>query len=234
MVCISGARSWSNGFARIPAVAGKSVQRPDIEGLRAVAVVAVLAFHTGLGVNGGFAGVDAFFGHSSGYLITRQIAAEMRNGSFSLAAFLERRVMRIMPALLAMLSVSALFACILFMPPELMLFGRSLVLSVLSVSNFGFWLESGYFDVSAQVKPLLHTWSLGIEWQFYLLLPLLFLAAGHRRASWVQAGHRALVRRLRRKRNDVGHGKSGSVVFPAAQARFWNWARVACSHFRRR
>lgn len=134
-------------------------------------------FHAGLGFPGGFTGVDIFF-VISGYLITSLIAGEMAERRFSVLTFYERRIRRIFPALFAMLGASTVAAWSLFMPPEFSLFGRSMALAALFSSNIGFWLESGYFDTIAQFKPLLHTWSLGVEEQFYIVFPLLLAALG--------------------------------------------------------
>lgn len=151
--------------------------RADIDGLRAVAVVAVVLFHAGFdSFSGGFVGVDVFF-VISGYLITGIIAREIADGRFSLVHFYERRIRRIFPALFVMLFACMPVAGWLLMPGQLKDFGQSLVAAALSASNMLFWLESGYFDAPAEMKPLLHTWSLAVEEQFYVFLPLLLLAA---------------------------------------------------------
>lgn len=152
-----------------------SAYRPDIDGLRALAVIPVVFYHAGLGFPGGFVGVDVFF-VISGYLITRLLTAEMAERRFSLIGFYERRVRRIFPALFAVLIATAVATWFLFMPPEFELFGKSVALTAVFASNIGFWQEAGYFDTVAQFKPLLHTWSLGIEEQFYVLFPLLLAA----------------------------------------------------------
>lgn len=145
--------------------------RPDIDGLRAVAVLGVLLFHFSLGpFPGGFTGVDIFF-VISGYLITRLIIEDMSKGRFSFRSFYGRRIRRLFPALCFTLVCSLVAAAFLLPPSQMTRFGLSLSASVLSVSNIFFWSEVGYFDVSAQLKPLLHTWSLSVEEQFYLLWP---------------------------------------------------------------
>jgi peptidoglycan/LPS O-acetylase OafA/YrhL len=146
--------------------------RHEIDGLRAIAVMAVILNHAGIGaISGGFVGVDVFF-VISGYLISQIILKDLRAGRFSLAAFYERRARRILPAFVAMIAVITPLAA-LWMPPwELAAYGKSVVAAALSASNFLFWREAGYFDAASQTKPLLHTWSLGVEEQFYLLLPL--------------------------------------------------------------
>ena len=149
--------------------------RADIDGLRAVAILPVVFFHAGFGfAQGGFVGVDVFF-VISGYLITSLIHREMLAGKFSLARFYERRVRRLFPALFAMLSVCAAVAAWLLLPQDLRYFGGSLFATTLFSSNIFFWLEASYFDVAAERKPLLHTWSLAVEEQFYLLFPIFLL-----------------------------------------------------------
>lgn len=150
--------------------------RSDIEGLRAVAVLAVVFFHLGVApVQGGFVGVDVFF-VISGYLITRIISTSKAGGPFSLGQFYMRRVRRLAPALFVVLLVTVLAAALLMAPPHLEQFGRSLIAAPLFLSNFVFASERGYFDIDAFLKPALHTWSLGVEGQFYALWPLLLAA----------------------------------------------------------
>lgn len=151
----------------------KNNYRPDIDGLRSVAVLSVLLFHLGISwFDGGFVGVDVFF-VISGFLITRLIKSEIdRTGTFDFKNFYIRRIRRLFPALFVTLFVTMVFAVLILSPSHLQRFGGALTSSLASVSNFYFWLEADYFDVSAQVKPLLHTWSLSIEEQFYLVWPL--------------------------------------------------------------
>ncbi len=147
--------------------------RPDIDGLRAIAVVPVVLFHFGVpGFSGGFVGVDVFF-VISGYLITALIFGEMKTGEFSVLRFYERRVRRIFPALFAMMAATTVAAIIFLFPRDLMRYAESVAATALFGSNFDFWLQSGYFDLVADVKPLLHTWSLAVEEQFYLVFPAL-------------------------------------------------------------
>ena len=145
--------------------------RPDIDGLRAVAVLVVLIFHLGLPLHGGFVGVDVFF-VISGFLIGSIILGQVAAGTFTFTAFYERRIRRIFPALMVMMGVASLLAYRYLLPKELADFARSLIGADFSVSNFYFWRQSGYFDSPASSKPLLHTWSLGVEEQFYIGLPL--------------------------------------------------------------
>ncbi len=147
--------------------------REDIDWLRAIAVLAVVAFHFELpAVFGGFVGVDIFF-VISGYLITGIIASEVKDGTFSFAQFYERRVRRLLPALYAMVALTAIPSFHYLLTSERAEFFRSVAAVVTFTSNFFFWLQTGYFDHAAVEKPLLHTWSLAVEEQFYLALPLL-------------------------------------------------------------
>lgn len=150
--------------------------RPDIDGLRAVAVLSVVLYHAGVPfLPGGFVGVDIFF-VISGYLITRIIAREIAENRFSLLTFYERRTRRIFPALFAMLAVTVIAASLITLPGEFEDFGNSLAAAALFVSNIFFWQTADYFSGPAHLKPLLHTWSLAVEEQFYIVLPLLLLA----------------------------------------------------------
>ncbi len=149
--------------------------RPDIDGLRAVAVLLVLAYHVGIyRLRGGFVGVDVFF-VISGYLISSIILSDLDSSRFSIVSFYERRVRRIFPALFVMLFVTAVLAYKFFLPSEFVDFGKSLLASTFSFSNLYFLHQSGYFDAPAAMKPLLHTWSLAVEEQFYVFLPLFLL-----------------------------------------------------------
>lgn len=146
--------------------------RPDIDGLRAVAVVLVVLYHLGVGfTKGGFVGVDVFF-VISGFLITRIIVAEAQSGHFSLLGFYERRVRRLFPTLFVVLIFSAAMGYFVLFPPEYEYFGATLAAAVFFVANILFYNGSGYFDGTREVVPLLHTWSLAVEEQFYLLYPL--------------------------------------------------------------
>lgn len=146
--------------------------RPDLDGLRAVAILPVLFFHAGFsGFGGGFVGVDVFF-VLSGFFMARIILSDLERGGFSFAEFYVRRMRRILPALFSMIVVSAAAAWFLFMPQEFKYFADSLRASALFISNVLFRRESGYFDIAAEMKPLLHTWSLSIEEQFYIIFPV--------------------------------------------------------------
>jgi peptidoglycan/LPS O-acetylase OafA/YrhL len=147
--------------------------REDIDWLRAIAVLAVVAFHfEAPAVFGGFVGVDIFF-VISGYLITGIVLSEVTAGTFSFAQFYERRVRRLLPALYAMVALTAVPSFHYLLTSERLEFFRSVTAVVTFTSNFFFWFQTGYFDHAAVEKPLLHTWSLAVEEQFYLALPLL-------------------------------------------------------------
>jgi peptidoglycan/LPS O-acetylase OafA/YrhL len=149
--------------------------RSEIDGLRALAVVPVILFHAGFELfGGGFIGVDVFF-VISGYLITTIIISEMIDGKFNLINFYERRARRILPALFFILLICIPFAVFWLPPNDLQDFGQSLYAVSLFFSNFLFWLESGYFAIDAESKPLLHTWSLAVEEQFYIIFPIFLI-----------------------------------------------------------
>ena len=152
--------------------------RPDIDGLRAVAVLSVIAFHFDARLlPGGFIGVDIFF-VISGFLITSILRREMEAGTFSFGAFYMRRIRRIAPAYFAMVAVTLVVGCFLLAPPDLEALGKSALWSSLSVPNIHFWraVDTSYFAADNRQLPLLHLWSLGVEEQFYLLWPALLLA----------------------------------------------------------
>lgn len=153
-----------------------SGHRPEIDGLRALAIAPVVVHHAAPDLlPGGFAGVDVFF-VISGYLITGIIASELAAGRFSVRGFWERRVRRIVPALAAMLSVTALAAWAIQTPEDFAQFARALIAASVFASNLYFMRATGYFDGTEGTLPLLHTWTLGVEEQFYLLFPLMALA----------------------------------------------------------
>jgi peptidoglycan/LPS O-acetylase OafA/YrhL len=153
--------------------------RPDIDGLRALAILPVLAFHAGIDViKGGFTGVDVFF-VISGFLITRILVREIEAGQLTIAGFYKRRILRILPALIVVIAATLVTAWLLLLPNELRDTGSAAAAAGLSISNIWFWLDSGYFSSAAERNPLLHTWSLSVEEQFYLLFPF-FLLLVHR------------------------------------------------------
>ena len=149
--------------------------RPEIDGLRAIAVLPVILYHAGVpGFSGGFVGVDVFF-VISGYLITSIILNEQANGDFSFVQFYERRARRILPPLFLVCFVSVPIAVYCLEPRDLADFSKSLISVGGFVSNFYFWAHSGYFDTQSELKPLVHTWSLAVEEQFYLIFPIMLL-----------------------------------------------------------
>ncbi len=157
--------------------------RPDIDGLRAIAILAVLFFHAFPEyVRGGFVGVDVFF-VISGYLISSIIYSNLQNGSFSFKDFYVRRIRRIFPALFAILSASYIFGWFFLTPREYEALNQQIAGGAGFISNFIFWRQSGYFDIAADKKPLLHLWSLAVEEQFYIVWPLLLWFAWKLRAN---------------------------------------------------
>lgn len=149
--------------------------RPDIDGLRALAVLPVLLYHAGLGCTGGFVGVDVFF-VISGYVISSLILKEVAAGSFSMVNFWERRVRRILPALSVVVAAALAAGWLFYLPEDFAFLGKTLISQAVMAANMFFW-RSGthYFDHGTENKSLLHTWSLAVEEQFYLLFPLLLV-----------------------------------------------------------
>lgn len=159
--------------------------RQEIDGLRALAVLPVILFHAGFETfSGGFVGVDVFF-VISGYLITTIILAELEQGKFSIVNFYERRARRILPALFLVMLVCIPFAWVLLTPADLNSFAKSLVAVPLFFSNIFFWKDGGYFETAAELKPLLHTWSLAVEEQYYLLFPLFLMLFWRLGKRWI-------------------------------------------------
>ena len=162
--------------------------RPEIDGLRALAVIPVILFHAGFDLfSGGFVGVDVFF-VVSGYLITTILIEDIENNRFNILNFYERRARRILPALFFVMLVCIPFAWMWMLPSQMKDFSQSLVAVSLFASNILFWRESGYFDAAAEEKPLLHTWSLAVEEQYYILFPIFLILAwrfGKNRVFWM-------------------------------------------------
>ncbi len=159
--------------------------RREIDGLRAFAVVPVILFHAGFGAfSGGFVGVDVFF-VISGYLITTIILSELAQGRFSIVSFYERRARRILPALFLVMLACIPFAWLWLVPREMKDFAESLLAASLFLSNHLFLSEKGYFDTAAELKPLLHTWSLAVEEQYYLLFPLFLMSLWRLGRRWI-------------------------------------------------
>lgn len=153
--------------------------RREIDGLRAFAVLPVILFHAGFSLfSGGYVGVDVFF-VISGYLITSIILRELEQGRFSILRFYERRIRRILPALFAMMAVCIPVAWVVLSPYMFRDFSQSVAAVSVYLSNVLFWLESDYFDTAAELKPLLHTWSLAVEEQYYVIVPMLLMGLWH-------------------------------------------------------
>ena len=150
--------------------------RPDINGLRAWAVSAVVLYHFGVpGFGGGFIGVDVFF-VISGFLMTGLVVKGLERGTFSVLEFYTARARRIVPALLALCAVLLALGWFVLLPPDYKMLSTHSAYAMAFFSNVEFWQEAGYFDVASHEKWLLHTWSLSVEWQFYLILPVLLWA----------------------------------------------------------
>jgi peptidoglycan/LPS O-acetylase OafA/YrhL len=159
--------------------------RPEIDGLRALAVLPVMLFHAGLETfSGGFIGVDVFF-VISGYLITTIILKELKQEKFSIVNFYERRARRIFPALFLVMFFCIPFAWFLLLPSDMIDFSKSLVAVSLFASNILFSYEHGYFDAAAELKPLLHTWSLAVEEQYYVLFPIFLILFWKLGQRWI-------------------------------------------------
>ena len=194
--------------------------RREIDGLRAVAVVPVILFHAGLEhFSGGFIGVDIFF-VISGYLITTILMVEMESGRFSIARFYERRARRILPALFLVMLCCIPFAWLWMLPSQMEAFSKSLAAVALFGSNILFWREEGYFAATADLKPLLHTWSLAVEEQFYVVFPIALLVLrrlAHGRLIWVLA----VVAVLSLGVSEWGWRNSPDANFYLAPSRAW-------------
>jgi len=159
--------------------------RPDIDGLRAASVILVLLFHVGLPlIPGGYVGVDVFF-VISGFVISIHLIDEINKKQFSVADFYTRRIKRIIPAQVFVLIITTIAAYKLFLPPQLLDYSRTLGATALSAANIYFAFNSGYFENGANLRPLLHMWSLGVEEQFYVFLPIgLLLISRYLKSNW--------------------------------------------------
>lgn len=164
----------------------KFIYRPEIDGLRAIAVLSVILYHAEVEFfGGGFVGVDVFF-VISGYLITSIIFDELKEDKFSLMNFYEKRIRRIFPALFVVMLSCMMFAWLWFLPNDLKEYAQSQVAVSIFVSNILFWHQAGYFDSANEMKPLLHTWSLAVEEQFYLIYPIGLVLIFRYFKRWIQ------------------------------------------------
>ena len=197
--------------------------RPDIDGLRALAVLSVVAFHAfpGLaayGLSGGFIGVDVFF-VISGFLISTIIFENLDKETFSFTEFYSRRITRIFPALLLVLIASYAFGWFALLADEYKQLGMHIAAGAGFFSNFALWNEAGYFDNSSETKPLLHLWSLGIEEQFYIVWPLLLWVAWKKKFNLLTIT--ILVLAISFYLNVKGIKKDAVATFYSPQTRFW-------------
>lgn len=194
--------------------------RAEINGLRALAVVPVILFHAGFDLfGGGFVGVDVFF-VISGYLVTTILIEDIESKGFSIVNFYERRARRILPALFFVMIVCIPFAWIWMVPSQWKDFSKSLVAVSIFAANILFWRESGYFDATAEEKPLLHTWSLAVEEQYYVLFPVFLLVAwrfGKNRVFWMIFVIAAISLLL----SEYGWRKHPNANFYLAPTRVW-------------
>jgi len=202
-----------------PTQLGHQKYRADIDGLRAIAVLAVVGFHAFPGtIQGGFIGVDIFF-VISGFLISSIIFSNLEHNRFSFVDFYSRRIKRIFPALLLVLFASLVFGWFALLADEYKLLGKHIAGGAGFISNFVLWRESGYFDSSAETKPLLHLWSLGIEEQFYIFWPLLLAFVWRRK--WNFAGLTLAVAIISFAFNLYTIDTNPVAAFYSPVSRFW-------------
>src|ERR1700722_19961193 len=200
-----------------PRINMKPEYRADIDGLRAVAVALVVAFHAfPAAVTGGFVGVDVFF-VISGYLISGLILSDLRASNFSFARFYARRVRRIFPALAVVLAAAVVFGWLRLPPARYQSLGLHTLAGAFFFPNLLSWSEVGYFDLAAETKPLLHLWSLGVEEQFYLVWPLLLLIL---RGRWLTAGLSVIVA-VSFAYSFYATGHDSAAAFYAPWSRLW-------------
>jgi peptidoglycan/LPS O-acetylase OafA/YrhL len=193
--------------------------RPDIDGLRAVAVISVVVFHAFPSwLRGGFIGVDVFF-VISGFLISTIVFENLRKGTFSFGEFYSRRVRRIFPALLLVFAASLGLGWFVMLADEYALLGKHVSAGALFVSNLELWSEAGYFDSSRESKPLLHLWSLGVEEQFYILWPVVLWLAWRLRRNL--AAPTLFLAAVSFALNVAGIRRDAAATFYSPQTRFW-------------
>lgn len=209
--------------------------RGDIDGLRAVAVLAVITFHFfPAKARGGFVGVDIFF-VISGYLISSIIYKEIEAQSFSIMEFYVRRVRRIYPALFLVLVTVCAAGWIFLMPSAFVLLGKQIVGGAAFIANIVLWLQSGYFSVASASKPLLHLWSLGVEEQFYLVFPLICVLLSRSKSNWVMPAGFLAIGIGSMMLNVAFVGRYREAVFYLPFSRLWELlAGAALSLFQRR
>ncbi|MGQ3076573.1 MULTISPECIES: acyltransferase family protein [Rhizobium/Agrobacterium group] len=160
-----------------------------VDGLRAFALVAVLVYHLGVPyVPSGFIGVDVFF-VISGYVITKNIRQGVQQGTFSFRRFYLGRLMRLLPALVVTVIFTSIAVALVMTPENASDYARSALSALFAFSNYQYLSNVGYFDAAAETKPLLHTWSLSVEWQFYLLWPIAIIGL----TAWSRRGGRAVL-----------------------------------------
>ena len=204
--------------------------RREIDGLRTVAVIPVLLFHAGLETfSGGFVGVDVFF-VISGYLITNIILSEKERGIFSLVNFYERRARRILPALFLVMFVSLIFACLWLLPSDMVAFTQSLAAVSTFSSNILFWQTSGYWGPSNELIPLLHTWSLAVEEQYYVIFPLFLMLLWRFRKRWI-LGSLIVIAAISLALAEWGSLHHPTATFFLLVTRGWELAIGACIAF---
>jgi peptidoglycan/LPS O-acetylase OafA/YrhL len=193
--------------------------RPDIDGLRAIAVLSVVGFHAfPVLAKGGYVGVDIFF-VISGFLISTIIFGSINLGAFSFFAFYGRRIRRIFPALILVLAASYLVGWFALFPDEYKQLGKHIAAGAGFVSNFALWNESGYFDNASDTKPLLHLWSLGIEEQFYIVWPLVLWATWKLRLNLLTIT--IIITLSSFTLNIMGIHKNAIATFYSPQTRIW-------------
>lgn len=193
--------------------------RPDIDGLRAVAVLSVVAFHAFPSlIKGGFIGVDIFF-VISGFLISTIIFENLEKNTFSFSEFYSRRVKRIFPALIFVFIASYSFGWFALLADEYRQLGKHIAAGAGFVSNFVLWSESGYFDISTESKPLLHLWSLGIEEQFYIVWPFVLWFAWKRKFNLLTISVVAAILSFALNIKGIKHDPVATFYSP--QTRFW-------------
>ncbi|MEC9096858.1 MAG: acyltransferase, partial [Planctomycetota bacterium] len=200
--------------------------RPEIDGLRAIAVLAVILFHLDIGLSGGFLGVDVFF-VISGFLITSIIIADLKTNSFSLKKFWMKRLRRLAPASFVMLIGTLLVGWFFFLPAELISLGKSQLAQVVLFANYHFAYRVDYFDPIAGLNPLLHAWSLAVEEHFYLLFPIILCVLFKRgmRSIWLSLST-LLVLSLAYSIWQVGH--KPELAFYLLPSRAWELLIGCC------